>query len=240
MNYYHTNEEIDEIGEGLIRKYDYNAFIGGESTNIEGFITEHLNYRIVYDRIADNDAGRMAFLSDGKTPLWVWRNGRRTQIIPPPNTIVIDEFLLQENTKTRRRFILAHEAGHIIMDLLCNVPVAAAFNNEFDREQNYSIQDLACMFNINENKATSMGVALLMPKTSVINRTKQLITTKRIPLYGNSVLCDKDRMVISKLAEHFQVSYKSMFYRLRDLKMFEPRDIDEYLAQNLGKLGGVT
>ena len=41
-------------------------------------------------------------------------------------------------------------------------------------------------------------------------------------------------------AEHFQVSYKSMFYRLRDLKMFEPRDIDEYLAQNLGKLGGVT
>ncbi len=61
-----------------------------------------------------------------------------------------------------------------------------------------------------------------------------------IPLYGNSVLCDKDRLVISKLAEHFQVSYKSMFYRLRDLKMFEPRDIDEYLAQNLGKLGGVT
>lgn len=240
MNYYHTNEEIDEIGEGLIRKYDYNAFIKGESTNIEGFITEHLNYRTVYDRIADSDAGRMAFLSDGKTPLWVWRNGRRTQIIPQPNTIVIDEFLLQENAKTRRRFILAHEAGHIIMDMLCNVPVTAAFNNEFDSEQNYSIQDLACMFNINESKATSMGVALLMPRTSVINRAKQLITTKRIPLYGNSVLCDKDRIVISKLAEHFQVSYKSMFYRLRDLKMFEPRDIDEYLAQNLGKLGGVT
>ena len=97
MNYYHTNEEIDEIGEGLIRKYDYNAFIRGESTNIEGFITEHLNYRIVYDRIADSDAGRMAFLSDGKTPLWVWRNGKRTQVIPPSNTIIIDEFLRQEN-----------------------------------------------------------------------------------------------------------------------------------------------
>lgn len=146
MNYYHTNEEIDEIGEGLIRKYDYNAFIRGESTNIEGFITEHLNYRIVYDRIADSDAGRMAFLSDGKTPLWVWRNGKRTQVIPPSNTIIIDEFLRQENAKTRRRFILAHEAGHIIMDLLCNVPVTAAFNNEFDSEQSYSIQDLACGF----------------------------------------------------------------------------------------------
>lgn len=240
MNYYHTNEEIDEIGEGLIRKYDYNAFVRGEFTNIEGFITQHLNYRIVYDRIADRDAGRMAFLSDGKTPLWVWRNGKRTQIIPQPNTIVIDEFLLQENAKTRRRFILAHEAGHIIMDLLCNVPVQAAYSNEYDSEQSYTIQDLASIFNITENKATSMGVALLMPKTSVINRTRQMITSKRIPLYGNSVLCDSDRLIIGKLAEHFQVSYKSMFYRLRDLKMFEPRDIDEYIVNNLGSIGGVT
>ena len=238
MNYYHTNEEIDEIGEGLIRKYDYNAFIKGESTNIEGFITEHLNYKIVYDRIADNDAGRMAFLSDGKTPLWVWRNGKRTRIIPPPNIIIIDEFLRQENAKTRKRFILAHEAGHIIMDLLCNVPVKAAFSNEYDREQDYTVQELASIFNITENKATSMGVALLMPKTSVINQTRQLITTKRIPLYGNNVLLDNDRVIIAKNAAHFEVSYKSMFYRLRNLKMFEPRDIDEYIVKNLGNIGG--
>lgn len=47
MNYYHTNDEINEIDEGLIRKYNYQAFIQGAPTDIEGFITDRLNYRLV-------------------------------------------------------------------------------------------------------------------------------------------------------------------------------------------------
>ena len=125
------------------------------------------------------------------------------------------------------------------MDLLSNKPVTAAYNNEFDSEREYSLQGFAAMFNINENKATSMGVALLMPKTLVVNRVRALIAPhKRILLYGSSVLCDSDRAIISQVAEHFQVSYKSMFYRLRDLKLFEPRDIDEYIVKSLGNIGG--
>lgn len=108
MYYYHTNDEIDEIGEGLIRKYNYQAFIQGDPTDIEGFIADNLNYRIVYDRLADKDAGRMAFLADGKDTMWVWRDGKRVEVIPPEGMIVIDEFLRQEKNKTRRRFILAH------------------------------------------------------------------------------------------------------------------------------------
>ena len=127
MYYYHTNDEIDEIGEGLIRKYNYQAFIQGDPTDIEGFIADHLNYRIVYDRLADKDAGRMAFLADGKDTMWVWRDGKRVEVIPPEGIIVIDEFLRQDKNKTRRRFVLAHEAGHIIMDLLNNKPVTAAY-----------------------------------------------------------------------------------------------------------------
>lgn len=207
LYYYHTNDEIDEIGEGIIRKYNYQAFIQGDPTDIEGFIADHLNYRIVYDRLADKDAGRMAFLADGKDTMWVWRDGKRVEVIPPEGMIVIDEFLRQEKNKTRRRFVLAHEAGHIIMDLLNNKPVTAAYNNEFDCEQEYSLKDFAAMFNINENKATSMGVALLMPKTLVVNRVRAMIAPhKRIPLYGSSVLCDSDRAIISQVAEHFQVS----------------------------------
>ena len=40
MYYYHTNDEIDEIGEGIIRKYNYQAFIQGDPTDIEGFIAD--------------------------------------------------------------------------------------------------------------------------------------------------------------------------------------------------------
>ena len=235
MNYYHTNDEINEIGEGLIRKYNYQAFIQGAPTDIEGFITEHLNYRLVYDRLATKDAGKLAFLADGKETLMVWRDGKRVEVLPPEGMIIVDEFLYQEKNKTRKRFVLAHEAGHIIMDLLNNRPITAAYNNEFDNEQDYSIKDLSVLFDIRESRATSMGVALLMPKSLVINRVAAMIgASKRIPLYGSSVLSDGDRILISKLAEHFQVSYKSMFYRLRDLKLFAPKEIDDYL----GTIGG--
>jgi len=235
LNYYHTNDEINEIGEGLIRKYNYQAFIQGAPTDIEGFITEHLNYRLVYDRLATKDAGKLAFLADGKETLMVWRDGKRVEVLPPEGMIIVDEFLYQEKNKTRKRFVLAHEAGHIIMDLLNNRPITAAYNNEFDNEQDYSIKDLSVLFDIRESRATSMGVALLMPKSLVINRVAAMIgASKRIPLYGSSVLSDGDRILISKLAEHFQVSYKSMFYRLRDLKLFAPKEIDDYL----GTIGG--
>lgn len=64
MDYYQTHDEIDEIGEGLIRKYQ--SFIQGTPTDIEGFVTSNLGYQIIYDRIAEGDAGKMAFLADGK------------------------------------------------------------------------------------------------------------------------------------------------------------------------------
>lgn len=50
---------------------------------------------------------------------------------------------------------------------------------------------------------------------------------------------DGDRMLIGTLSEHFQVSYKSMFYRLRDLNLFAPKEIDEYIDSSLSGLGGV-
>lgn len=241
MYHFHTNDEIDEIGEGLVRKYNYQAFIQGAPTDIEGFISDRLNYKIVYDRLADKDLGRMAFIADGKNAVWLWRGGKRVEVVPPGSMIVIDEFLRQEKNKTRRRFVLAHEAGHIIMDLLNNNVGTVAYDNEFDSAQEYSLKDFVEMFNINENKATSMGVALLIPKTLVINHIRTMIAPhKRIPLYGNCVLCSSDRAIINKVAEHFQVSYKSMFYRLRDLKLFETRDIDEYIAKSLGNIGGVS
>lgn len=88
MDYYQTHDEIDEIGEGLIRKYQYQSFIQGTPTDIEGFITSNLGYRIVYDRIAEGDAGKMAFLADGKTALLLWRNGQRVSIVPPKGLII--------------------------------------------------------------------------------------------------------------------------------------------------------
>lgn len=126
------------------------------------------------------------------------------------------------------------------MDMLNGCPITAAYNNAFDKEREYSIEELSALLSMNESRATSMGVALLMPRSLVVNRVSAAIAPrKKIPLYGNSVLCDGDRTLIGTLSEHFQVSYKSMFYRLRDLNLFAPKEIDEYIDSSLSGLGGV-
>ena len=77
----------------------------------------------------------MAFLADGKTALLLWRNGQRVSIVPPKGLIIVDEYLRQEQNHRKRRFVLAHEAGHILMDRLGNNPVTSAFSREFDTEK---------------------------------------------------------------------------------------------------------
>lgn len=66
MKYCHTNDEIDEIGEGLVRQFNFDSYSKGQAVDIEKFITEYLKYQIVYDNIAEEDAGKTAFLGDGK------------------------------------------------------------------------------------------------------------------------------------------------------------------------------
>lgn len=238
MNYYHTNEEIDEIGEGIVRKFDFDSYTGCKAIDIEKFITEYLKYRIVYENIAERDAGKTAFLADGKTVLTVWCKGNRVKVKPPAHTIVIDAHFKKENMRNSFRFQLAHEAGHIIMNKLYGEAVAAAYSNQYDNERTYSISELQEMFSIKETQATSMGVALLMPKNIVIWLLQQLKGQKHITVYGNSVFMSNDRAIIHKMAEHFQVSFISMFYRLRSLRLFEYKLLDEYLTINLDENGG--
>ena len=238
MDCIYTNDMIDEIGEGLIRKFDYSAYSSGQAVDIERFITDYLEYRIMYDRIAEEDAGKTAFLSDGKTSLCVWRNGKREWIVPPAKSIVVDSHFSNANMKTSLRFKLAHEAGHVLMNKLNGGQLTSAFSNEFDGERDYSIEELGKLFSLSELQATSMGVALLMPKNVVISAVCKSKGKKRIPVFGNSVLLKEDRRLLYEMSEHFEVSFKSLFYRLRDLKLFDYRLIDEYIAMNLGEIGG--
>ncbi len=51
MKYCHTNDEIDEIGEGLVRQFNFDSYSKGQAVDIEKFITDYLKYQIVYDNM---------------------------------------------------------------------------------------------------------------------------------------------------------------------------------------------
>ena len=88
-------EELDELGEGLIRQY-----LGKEAertccVDIEGFVTDFLKLPLLYRSFAEEDSDKIGFIADGSTPLCVYENGEIKNRIYPRGTIVIERCLRQ-------------------------------------------------------------------------------------------------------------------------------------------------
>lgn len=61
-------EELDELGEGLIRQY-----LGKEAertccVDIEGFVTDFLKLPLLYRSFAEEDSDKIGFIADGASP----------------------------------------------------------------------------------------------------------------------------------------------------------------------------
>lgn len=96
-------EELDELGEGLIRRY-----LGSEADqtccmDIEGFATDFLRLPLLYRGFAEEDSDKIGFIADGVTPLRVYEGGTVVRRVYPGGTIVIERYLRQEHESGRRR-----------------------------------------------------------------------------------------------------------------------------------------
>ena len=239
MSNYLSRAELEEISEGLIRVYaaqHKNKVI--QSIDIEHFITDFLKLRIEYTAFAENDSGRIGFLADGQTPLLIYQDGRIIPFIFPKDTIVLDKFLLAEKEQGRRRFTMAHEASHHILERMHNNSNAARFHTEFDNERVYTPDELAQMFASREWQADTMGASLLMPKFIVENALAKFTNSKPIKIYGDNTFAKRDKELIRRMAAYLGVSYTALVIRLRSLDMLEYHDISEYISNEL-QLGGV-
>ena len=154
-------EELDELGEGLIRQY-----LGKEAertccVDIEGFVTDFLKLPLLYRSFAEEDSDKIGFIADGVTPLRVYEGGTVVRRVYPGGTIVIERCLRREHESGRRRFTISHECAHYIMDRA--VP-SAAFHREFDIERIYSQEDFKNLFSFHETLIDRMGAALLIER----------------------------------------------------------------------------
>ena len=239
MSNYLSRAELEEISEGLIRVYasqHKNKVV--QSIDIEHFITDFLKLKIEYTAFAENDSGKIGFLADGQTPLLIYQDGRIIPFIFPKDTIVLDKFLLAEKEQGRRRFTMAHEASHHILERMHADTNAARFHTEFDNERVYTPDELAQMFASREWQADTMGASLLMPKFIVENALAKFTNSKPIKIYGDTTFAKRDKEIIRKMANYLGVSYTALVIRLRGLDMLEYHDISEYISNEL-QLGGV-
>ena len=165
----------------------------------------------------------------------------KTEIVFPENTIVIDQYLLQEQESARRRFTIAHEGAHHLLGR--HVPVqanpAASFHNEFDNELVYTKEALRELLSLNESFANRGGACFLMPQFLVRRVLERFNASNPVVIYEGRVLAQSQKLLIQRMADAMGVSYTAFFNRLRELQLFELHPIEEYVHSEL-RYGGHT
>ena len=75
-----------------------------------------------------------------------------------------------------------------------------------------------------------MGAALLMPGFMVGNVLESEEISAQIPIFGENILRAKDKLKIKRMADKMGVSFSAFLIRLRELKLFDYRPLNEYIA----------
>lgn len=199
--------------------------------DMEGSLTVYLKLPLKYRSFAEEGSGKIGFISDGITPLRVMEQGRAIREIFPKGTVVLEKYLQNRGEEGRKRFTMAHEAGHYIVDRTVSM---AAFHREYDSGRDYSPWELRKVLSFREARIDRLAAALLMPGFMVRETLKRFHISRRIPVYGSSILRPDDKLLVQKMSCAMGVSYTAFLIRLKELGFLERHDIAEYIAGGLG------
>lgn len=232
-----TDNEIEDLAQGMMRQYLGRQRELPERVDIEGFLTDYLGLPLMYRRFAEDDPGKIGFISDGITPLRVMDGRRPVRAVFPKGTVVLEKFLLGREENGRRRFTLAHEAGHYILDRTVS---RAAFHREYDRERGYTRQEWKELLSFREAQVDRLAAALLMPGFMVHEVKDRFYGSRLMPIYGNDLLRLEDKLLVERMACEMGVSYTAFLIRLKELHMLVRHDISEYIEREIGIGNGVA
>ena len=139
MKVFISNKEIEEIASGLIQV----ACGQQESGQIDiDSVARFLGLPVLYEQIMEDDMDKIGYLSNGSYPLYVKRDNQRVGVVYPKDTIILDSFLQQPSENCRRRFVLAHEIGHFLINRADPLHNPACFDRDYDQERDYNFQEL--------------------------------------------------------------------------------------------------
>lgn len=233
MTHFPSFKELDTVGEAYAANYLKSSLIfDATSFDIDGF-ARHLGYNVIYEDFAEDDKSKNGFCADGITPLRVLRNGQPTSIVFPRYTIILEKYLLRPGEEKRRRFALAHEIGHPLLDKLTGIQSASCFHTEYDMDQTLSPESMQRMFSMNEICTSRLGAAILMPRFMVVATLKKNNNGKPLRCYDGNVFSSEDRKKAMRMADSLMVSFAAFVNRLRELNLLECHPIDEYIAESL-------
>ena len=228
MKVFISNKEIEEIAYGLIQVTCGTPASG--PIDIDG-IARFLNLQVQYEQIAEDDQDKSGFVSNGTYPLCVRRQNESVGIVFPKDTIILDAFLRRPSENCRRRFVLAHEISHILINRADPLHNPACFDREYDSERQYSFQELQERLNLGECQANAMAAMLLMPMPLLQNTLRRHLHRSRLPVYGECVLLPSTKPAIHTMADELGVSFSALLIQLKKYNLVDYRNITEYFQK---------
>jgi Zn-dependent peptidase ImmA (M78 family) len=231
MKQHLSNQETEELGESYIARYYKLSPSDSLCVDIEGFATECLGLDIQYRTFANEDSDTIGFLADGVTPVCVYEGTAPALIVFPVKPMVIDNCLLAPAESGRKRFTIAHEAAHYLLERMCAVP-SARHHREYDSERTYSGNGLKELLSFDENRADRLAAALLMPKFNVDKALTRYANGKKFCIYGETIMTPQDKMRLQIMADGIGVSFSALKIRLKELGLFEYHTFDEFVKQD--------
>ena len=113
---YLSKKQIDSFCQALVLRFDPTMIKQPHPLNIERFLTEVLGARIGYENLSCDLSVMGAYISTNTDAMPIYNpETRRAELIHvPAQTVLLDRSLMRAGKTNRRRFTLAHEAGHAI------------------------------------------------------------------------------------------------------------------------------
>ena len=225
------NRELDELGDGLVRSFLKKSGIRRlpKCVDIEG-LANSMGLTVIFEEFAEDDYDKIGFLADGKTPLKIKRAGKIVSFLFPLGTIVVDISLRRESESGRRRFTIAHEVAHFILNRHNPAP---QYQRAFDADRCYTAEELKRQFNLVETQADKLAASILMPYFIVDIALKEHNNGNKLKIYGDYVLTPEDHIIVEKMAAQIGVSYTALLIRLKQFAMLSYRPITEYIESNI-------
>jgi len=217
-------EDIDEIATMTLNKYLPNVLTQERSVDIEALAENSLFLTIRYEAIAHEETilGAIA-LDDSEGVPCYGDKYQTTKTALPAGTVLINSCLLEDASKSRLRFTIAHEAAHWLLHRSYYSPTNQQYKFREQRLPYIACRD-ANFKPIERHKlktdeewmewqANALAASLLMPLApfrSVANWALRVCDRNYLSPYA-------DRELIEEIAKTFMVSRTAADVRLKQL-----------------------
>jgi hypothetical protein len=228
-----SRQEIEVIGNGLIADFQKKSAAQPAGIDIEAFAEEYLGLKHIYTKLSDT-GDLLGLTTFAGIELMLTRNGRDETMRVEQDTLLVEEALLSDKSTGRRRFTIAHECGHHIIDRMGKELTGNYARARFVSGQAYACREVAKAFDWSEWQANCMAAVLLMPLQVVQYIIDTFRGGEKINYFGWRGFEPDDAKCITAMASCIGVSFTALKIRLGQLGYYEERLADEYRADSAG------